>query len=126
MISLHSWMYQVTKVGSLSLPQIPFALLFGVATSIENLQDKLPRACLRLIKGQQFDVVQSDAVLENVFYQTTADRTTTLRLGPHLSRLLLDRSYDHIAGVEDFSDALQVCTIIQHSQSQLTWQSMPT
>lgn len=114
-------MYHVTKSRSLSLPQVPFALLFGVATSIENLQDKLPRASLRLINGQQFDVVQSDAVLENVFHQTTADPTTTLRLGPQLSRLLLDRSCDQIAGVEDFSDALQVCTIIQHSQWQLTY-----
>jgi len=90
------------------VPRISFVLLFGVGTTIENFQDKLPRAVLRMITAEQFDVAQSEKVLEDVFCRTTIGPSTKLRIGPSLSQMLLDRSNEQIMNVEDFADALQV------------------
>lgn len=75
---------------------------------MENFQDKLPRAALRMITGKQFDVAQSEKVLEDVFCRTMMGSSTQLWIGPSLSQMLLDRSSEQITSVEDFADALQV------------------
>jgi hypothetical protein len=61
-----------------------------------------------MITGKQFDVAQSEKVLEDVFYRTTIGPSTKLRIGPKLSQMLLDRSGEQITNVEDFADSLQV------------------
>jgi len=61
-----------------------------------------------MITGKQFDVAQSEKVLEDVFCRTTIGPSTKLRIGPSLSQMLLDRSSEQITSVEDFADALQV------------------
>jgi origin recognition complex subunit 3 len=95
--------------------RIPVVLLFGIATSIEIFQDRLPRAALLAIEATQFDVVQSDELLERMFNATiTADEDEALiRIGPSLASTILQRQRQNIQSPQDFINALQVC----HSQS---------
>ncbi|KAK5019715.1 Origin recognition complex subunit 3 [Cryomyces antarcticus] len=93
---LHSW-----------LDRIPFVLLFGIATSIENFRDKLPRSAIRCLEGAQFDVVRTDEVLEHVFQKTIGNDDIPIWLGPSLCGMLLDRQKDHIQSVQASVDALK-------------------
>ncbi|KAF2088296.1 hypothetical protein K490DRAFT_40083 [Saccharata proteae CBS 121410] len=87
--------------------RIPFILLFGIATSAESFQEKLPTAAIRCLDGQKFDVVQADVVLEQVFSSMFDGENVPLRLGPALVRRLLERHRDHIQSIESFVDALK-------------------
>jgi origin recognition complex subunit 3 len=85
-------------------------LLFGVATSIEIFQDRLPRATLRGIHTTQFDVVRSDELLERMLNATVVgnEDDVVVRLGPDLSNLLIQRQKQNIQSPDDFTNALRV------------------
>ncbi|KAL9088735.1 MAG: hypothetical protein Q9165_006044 [Trypethelium subeluteriae] len=86
---------------------IKFVLLFGVATSVEHFQDRLPRAAIRKLAGQQFDAVKAIDVLEQVFEATIDDPLQRLWLGPGLCRMMIDRQNDHLQSIQAFVDAIQ-------------------
>ncbi|KAF2146603.1 uncharacterized protein K452DRAFT_314852 [Aplosporella prunicola CBS 121167] len=88
------------------LDRIPFLLLFGIATSTEGFEEKLPGAAIRCLQGEKFDVVQADQVLEQVFH-TVVSGEQSLWMGAGLSSRLLDRQKDHIQSVEAFVDAFK-------------------
>jgi origin recognition complex subunit 3 len=88
--------------------RIPFVLLFGIATSIDNLQDRLSQRAIRYMQGRQFDVVQADDVLERIFLSSTGSDSVPMRVGAQLSHMMLERHKEHIQSVQDFVDALQV------------------
>jgi len=62
---------------------------------------------VRYLDGRQFDVVQADDILEDIFFATTGSRNTPLRLGAQLSHMLLERHKEHLQSVQDFAAALQ-------------------
>jgi origin recognition complex subunit 3 len=66
----------------------------------------LKSAC-RLIYGLQVDVVQTSTILEAIFKQVVAACDVPLRLGAPLLQGLLDRQYDHVAGVQAFISSLK-------------------
>ncbi|KAI9680013.1 MAG: hypothetical protein M1817_005028 [Caeruleum heppii] len=88
------------------LDRIPFVLLFGIATSLEIFQSKLPRAAIRCLQGKTFDVERAEESLERVF-SSAMGRTSALRLGPGLSRMLLQRQRDHVQSVAAFVNSLK-------------------
>ncbi|KAL6906819.1 origin recognition complex subunit 3 N-terminus domain-containing protein [Trichoderma evansii] len=88
-------------------PQIPFTLLFGIATSIDLLESRLLKSACRLIHGAQFDCVQTDTILENVFKGAVISSDVPLRLGPQILRSMLDRQRDHMAGIQAFISSLK-------------------
>ena len=63
---------------------------------------------MRNLKGQRFDAVQANEVLEQVFEAAVDDPEQELWLGPGLCRMLLDRQNDHFQSVQAFIDALKV------------------
>ncbi|CAI6331526.1 unnamed protein product [Periconia digitata] len=94
--TVHSW-----------LDRLPFILLFGIATSAENFEDRMSGKSLRYLDGQKFDVTQSDVIIEKLFSVTVANADARLRIGPTLSHRLLDRQKDHVQNVQDFVDGLK-------------------
>ncbi|UKZ73176.1 hypothetical protein TrVFT333_000817 [Trichoderma virens FT-333] len=88
-------------------PQIPFTLLFGIATSIDLLESRLLKAACRLIHGAQFDCVQTNTILERVFEGAVVSSDVPLRLGPHILRGMLDRQRDQMAGIQAFISSLK-------------------
>ncbi|EON62045.1 hypothetical protein W97_01264 [Coniosporium apollinis CBS 100218] len=85
----------------------PFVLLFGIATTVETFENKLPRAAKRCIEGQKFDVTQADEILERVLHAAIDGDDVPLRLGPALSTQLLDRQKDHVQSVDAFVEGLK-------------------
>ncbi|KAK2600252.1 Origin recognition complex subunit 3 [Conoideocrella luteorostrata] len=88
-------------------PQIPFTLLFGIATSVELLQTRLLKSACRLIYGGQFDGVQTASILEAVFRGAVAAADVPLRLGAPLLRSMLDRQHEQVAGIQSFISSLK-------------------
>ncbi len=82
-------------------------MLFGIATSVENLQDRLSLSATRCLVGQQFDVVQADEILEQIFTAATINGSPTLRIGAQLSNMLLQRHHENLLGAQDFVDSIQ-------------------
>ncbi|KAJ4990253.1 origin recognition complex subunit [Stagonosporopsis vannaccii] len=93
---LHSW-----------LDRIPFVLLFGIATSADSFEDRLSGQSLRYVKGERFDVTQSDEIIEKLFCATVASLDNRLFVGPQLCRRMLDRQKDYVQNVQDFCDGLK-------------------
>lgn len=96
-----------TNIFSSWLDRIPFVLLFGIATSAENFEDRMSGRSLRYLDGQKFDVTQSDVIIEKLFSATVTHADVRLRIGPTISRRLLDRQKDHVQNVQDFIDGLK-------------------
>ncbi|KAH7326553.1 origin recognition complex subunit 3 N-terminus-domain-containing protein [Stachybotrys elegans] len=88
-------------------PQIPFTLLFGIATSVDLLQARLLKSSCRVLYGAQFDVVQSGTILETVFKSTVASCDVSLRLGVPLLQGMLSRQQDQVAGIQAFIGTLK-------------------
>lgn len=83
-------------------------MLFGIATSIDLLENRLLKAACRLIYGAQFDCVQTETILESVFMGTVVASDIPLRLGPQILRGMLDRQRDQMAGIQAFISSLKV------------------
>lgn len=97
----------VSDLCSSWLDRLPFILLFGIATSAENFEDRLAGKTSGFLEGQKFDVTQSDEIIERLFGATVASTDARLRIGPNLSRRMLDRQKDHVQNVQDFVDGLK-------------------
>lgn len=106
--------------------RIPFVLLFGIATSTESLQDRLSRSALRCLEGKEFDVVQTDKLLEQVFLSTIDSSERSIWMGPGLVSMLLDRQKDHVQNITEFVDALKVCGTSNHTVTNINNLSMRT
>ncbi|KAL5391166.1 hypothetical protein PMIN06_002178 [Paraphaeosphaeria minitans] len=89
------------------LDRLPFVLLFGIATSAESFEDRLLGKSLRYLDGQQFDVTQSDDIIEKLFRATIAHPDTEPHIGPNLCRRILERQKDHVQNTQDFVHGLK-------------------
>ncbi|EPE05569.1 origin recognition complex subunit [Ophiostoma piceae UAMH 11346] len=93
---LHSW-----------LDRIPFVLLFGVATSIDLFQGRLPKQAAHRLAAAQFDVAPSSAVLDKLLRRAVAAADVPLRLGPALVRSLAERQDEQVTGVSVYVNSLK-------------------
>ncbi|RYP06984.1 hypothetical protein DL764_002807 [Monosporascus ibericus] len=62
------------------LDRIPFALLFGVATSVELFQARLLKSTCQCLYGDQFDVEQSASIVDKIFKTAIVHPDAPLRL----------------------------------------------
>jgi origin recognition complex subunit 3 len=90
------------------LDRIPFTLLFGIATSVELFQERLPRRVISFLHGAQFDVEQLCKTLHTVFQSVIAGSNLPLRLGSGFITLLLERQRNCIQSLEAVVSALKV------------------
>jgi len=89
------------------LDRIPFVLLLGIATSLEIFQEKLPKATIRMMQGEKFDVERAEECLAQVFNEAVLGNETTLRLGATMCDLLMDRQKNHTQSIQTFVAALK-------------------
>ncbi|KAK1690704.1 origin recognition complex subunit [Colletotrichum godetiae] len=82
--------------------KIPFTLLFGIATSVELLQARLLKSACQHLYGAQFDVVQTGAILEQIFKPTIAGSDAALTLGENLLQSFVERQQDQVASIQSF------------------------
>lgn len=87
--------------------RIPFVLLFGIATSVELFHERLSQTASRSLEGRQFDVEQTNSLLERIFEKAVSGSEAPLRLGSKLVAELIERQEDHVQSVQSFVVALK-------------------
>ncbi|KAK4987246.1 Origin recognition complex subunit 3 [Elasticomyces elasticus] len=110
---------EVIKIFGCWIDRIPFVCLFGIATSIDNLQQRLPRAAVRCLDGQLFNTVRADEVLEQVF-RAAHSFDTQLWFGSGLWNTMLERQRNHLGGIDAFTDALLYASMSHFFANSLT------
>lgn len=88
--------------------RIPFTLLFGIATSLDLFQERLPRAATRSLHGAQFDVEQTSSLVERIFKKVLTGGHAPLRLSTSLVTSMMERQQEHAQSVQSFTAALKV------------------
>lgn len=91
---------------SLWIDRIPFILLFGIKTSIDLFQEKLPRRTIRRLRGVQFNVAEIS--VDTIFMAVSSEKTRPFLLGPGVSSLILQARQESIRGISSFAKSLQV------------------
>ncbi|KAF8856979.1 hypothetical protein BDZ45DRAFT_691317 [Acephala macrosclerotiorum] len=89
------------------IDRIPFVLLFGIATSLDLFQERLPRIASRSLHGAQFDVEQTSSLVERIFKKVLAGGRAPLRLSTGLVASLVERQQEHAQSVQSFTAALK-------------------
>ncbi|KAI0022218.1 origin recognition complex subunit 3 N-terminus-domain-containing protein [Xylariomycetidae sp. FL0641] len=79
--------------------RIPFAFLFGVATSVELFEARLLKSTCQCLCGDQFDVEQSASIVGKIFKAAVAHADVPLRLGAGLVGTLLERQHEQVASI---------------------------
>ncbi|CAJ2501796.1 Uu.00g046490.m01.CDS01 [Anthostomella pinea] len=102
------------------LDRIPFALLFGVATSVELFEARLLKSTCQCLYGRQFDVEQSATIVAKVFKAAVAHSEAPLRLGPNLVSSLLERQRDQVASIPVFVSSLKYAYMCHFYANPLT------
>ncbi|OTA96972.1 hypothetical protein M434DRAFT_392418 [Hypoxylon sp. CO27-5] len=102
------------------LDRIPFALLFGVATSVELFQARLLKSTCQCLYGDQFDVEQSASIIEKIFKAAIAHSEVPLRLGSSLVHSLLERQRDQVSSIPVFVSSLKYAYMCHFYANPLT------
>ncbi|KAJ8123687.1 hypothetical protein ONZ43_g420 [Nemania bipapillata] len=89
------------------LDRIPFAFLFGVATSVELFEARLLKSTCQSLYGDQFDVEQTASIVDKIFKAAVAHSETPILLGPNLVTSLLERQREQVASIPDFIRSLK-------------------
>jgi len=89
------------------LDRIPFVLLLGIATSLDIFHEKLPKATIRMMQGDKFDVERAEECLAQVFNDAVLGDKSILRLGSSVCDLLMERQRNHTQSIQTFMSALK-------------------
>jgi len=88
------------------IDRLPIVLLFGIATTTELFEARLPKRIVRLLQARTFDISPKNDSLYNVYQTVQDDPATKLWLGPALSNILLERSKDQDQSPESFAGSI--------------------
>ena len=83
-------------------------LLFGVVTSVELFEGRLPRSTVNLLQGQRFEVQDSENSVDRVFMELQNQDDGVLWLGHGISKLITQLSRDRFQSPERFSASIKV------------------
>ena len=97
----------LVSVLSSWLDRLPLVLLFGIATTIELFEARLPKSTIRLLNGQVFDVSAQGDKLYDIYKAVQSGSSARLWLGPAVSSVLLERSRDQDEKMESFAQAIR-------------------
>ncbi|KAF2970897.1 hypothetical protein GQX73_g2681 [Xylaria multiplex] len=89
------------------LDRIPFAFLFGVATSVELFEARLSKSTCQSLYGDQFDVEQTASIIDKIFKTAIAHSEAPISFGPNLMGNLLERQREQVASIPDFIKSLK-------------------
>ncbi|KAJ2994767.1 hypothetical protein NUW58_g1465 [Xylaria curta] len=89
------------------LERIPFAFLFGVATSVELFEARLLKSTCQCLYGDQFDVEQTASIVDKIFKAAVAHSEAPILLGPNFVGSLLERQHEQVASISDFVKSLK-------------------
>lgn len=91
------------------LDRIPFTLLFGISTSIELFEGRLPRSSVALLRGKYFELHESSNCVDRIYDRLQAEPDGVFWLGRNITGVLFERSSDYFNTPEAFSRTVKVC-----------------
>ncbi|KAL1960792.1 hypothetical protein VTO42DRAFT_6622 [Malbranchea cinnamomea] len=89
------------------LDRIQFILLFGVVTSVELFESRIPRSTVNLLQGQCFEVRDSDCFFDRVYIKLQRHDEGVLWLGHSVSRLISQLSKNHFQSPDRLSACIK-------------------
>ncbi|RKF63670.1 Origin recognition complex subunit 3 [Erysiphe neolycopersici] len=87
--------------------RIPFKLIFGIATSVDLFDERIPRAASRCVSGHLFEAEQTNTLLQRVFSRAVAGADAPLRLGTSLINALMEQQKNHAQSIQAFITSLK-------------------
>lgn len=88
--------------------RIDFALLFGVASSVNLFCKRIPRSILKRIRGRIFPLMREKNMFNEVFTHAFFGAGVPLRMGPSFCEMFLQRQSEHFCNIETFTQSLEV------------------
>ncbi|KAI9371923.1 origin recognition complex subunit 3 N-terminus-domain-containing protein [Aspergillus egyptiacus] len=82
------------------LDRIPLTLLFGISTSVELFEGRLPRSSVSLLKGRYFELHGASNCVDNIYERIQAEGK--FWLGRNITGVLFERSSDYFQTPESF------------------------
>ncbi|ANB14471.1 hypothetical protein AWJ20_2062 [Sugiyamaella lignohabitans] len=86
---------------------IPLKLMLNVATSLEVFQEKLPRKCIRLLRGKAFQAQMAEGIMKILRETLFKYDESTLLLSPDLFNSLVHRQKQSLESVDTFISSLK-------------------
>jgi len=87
--------------------RIPLTLLFGISTSVELFEARLPRSSIALLKGRFFELHEASNCVDHIYERIQAE-CGKLWLGRTLTSVLFEKSSDHFQTPESFCRTVKV------------------
>ncbi|MCJ1232868.1 hypothetical protein MMC14_000822 [Varicellaria rhodocarpa] len=101
--------------------RISTIFIFDITISIENFQEKLPRATLRHLQGIVFESTDAEETLDLLFRAITSPNVHgQLRIGSALMKTIIDRQLEHIQSGHAFIQAVKYAYIIHYFTNPLS------
>ncbi|KAH1366170.1 hypothetical protein KXX16_009264 [Aspergillus fumigatus] len=89
------------------LDRIPFTLLFGISTSVELFEGRLPRSTVALLRGKYFEIHDASNCVDRIYERLQADPNGRFWLGRNITAVLFERSNDYFQTPEAFSRVIK-------------------
>ncbi|RDW81778.1 putative origin recognition complex subunit 3 [Aspergillus mulundensis] len=83
------------------LDRIPLTLLFGISTSVELFEGRLPRSSVSLLKGKYFELHGASNCVDRI-YERVQTEAGKFWLGRNLTGVLFEKSNDYFQTPEAF------------------------
>jgi origin recognition complex subunit 3 len=87
--------------------RIPLTLLFGISTSVELFEARLPRSSIALLKGRFFELHEASNCVDHI-YERIQTEGGKLWLGRGLTGVLFEKSSDYFQTPESFCRTVKV------------------
>ncbi|KAL4752660.1 hypothetical protein BDW72DRAFT_191823 [Aspergillus terricola var. indicus] len=88
------------------LDRIPLTLLFGISTSVELFEGRLPRSSVSLLKGRYFELHGASNCVDHIYERVQAEGGR-FWLGRNLTGVLFEKSNDYFQTPEAFCRTLK-------------------
>lgn len=90
------------------LDRIPFTLLFGISTSVELFEGRLPRSTVSLLRGKYFEIHEASNCVDRIYERIQAEEDGRFWIGRNITNFLLEKSSDFFQTPEAFSRIVKV------------------
>lgn len=90
------------------LDRIPFTLLFGISTSVELFEGRLPRSSVALLRGKYFELHEASNCVDHIYERIQAESDSEVWLGRNITNVLFEKSGDNFSTPEAFSRTVKV------------------
>ncbi|RAH70852.1 putative origin recognition complex subunit 3 [Aspergillus aculeatinus CBS 121060] len=85
------------------LDRIPLTLIFGISTSVELFEGRLPRSTVALLRGRYFEIHEASNCVDRIYGRIQAEQDGKFWLGRNITGVLFEKPSDSFQTPEAFS-----------------------